>query len=363
MKAWGVLLLLLLGMAAGLQSGNALLCDWSQIGQKDMAGTYADKAGTLIQLAKDKGPLPLESSLKIQSTLVQMGGVWCLLDKPVSKDSALRFMARSASPCRVLISLGDKQKNRVETSIRLKGAQWQEMVLPLSLFKPTEYPDKDAVPNTRFQPQWLAGIQVSPMTQGQNTLWVGPVHAVSGGGLARTGRALLPLRHAMVQDFEVLETSSYGPFADRDSATRIKLELVADPENAANQAAAITYRLGGPNSWCGYWVRVGEDWNGQDWRGMRVLRFRLRTSQVLRLQLGFNDANQNAYVATVSVPPSAAWQWVDLPFSSFQLNPYYQPPEAKRGAVLNLSRIETLNIAPLSRDVQGFMIDDMMTVR
>jgi len=113
------------------------------------------------------------------------------------------------------------------------------------------------------------------------------------------------------------------------------------------------------------WLRCGDDWGGQDWRGAKSLELEVYSEEIISFEIGFNDANQNAYTVVASPASSTTgrgWQILTIPFNSFQLNPYYQPPGGKKGAPQDLSRIETFNLAPKTSGNHSFKIREV-TIR
>jgi hypothetical protein len=103
------------------------------------------------------------------------------------------------------------------------------------------------------------------------------------------------------------------------------------------------------DGWCGEWIRAGAEWKGQDWAGAKAIVVEAWCAEPVVLQVAFNDANQNAYMADAEALPAGQWKALRLPLKAFSLNPYYQPPQAKKGAKLDLSRVETFNLSPRSQ--------------
>jgi hypothetical protein len=114
-----------------------------------------------------------------------------------------------------------------------------------------------------------------------------------------------------------------------------------------------------PEGWCGIWMRAGDRWGGQDWTGAKRLTCKVYSSEPIYIDFGFNDANQNAYVAHFPQTKGKGWETLTLPFEKFDLNEYYQPPEAKKDQPLDLSHIETFNIAPQAKGDHEFQLGEL----
>jgi hypothetical protein len=106
-------------------------------------------------------------------------------------------------------------------------------------------------------------------------------------------------------------------------------------------------------------MRAGQAWGGQDWSAGKSLTLRVQAAAPVDLELAFNDANQNAYLAPAVHYDGKGWQTLTVPLAGFQLNAYYQPPEAKKGAPLDLSHIETFNIGVKTTGQGRFLVDDV----
>jgi hypothetical protein len=79
------------------------------------------------------------------------------------------------------------------------------------------------------------------------------------------------------------------------------------------------------------------------------------------LEIGFNDGNQNAYVTYVKLDETGdKWVALDVPLKRFKLNAEYQPKEGRKGAPLDLSRIETFNIAPMTPGEHEFRLKEIV---
>src|SRR5208282_1153675 len=60
--------------------------------------------------------------------------------------------------------------------------------------------------------------------------------------------------------------------------------------------------------------------------------------------IALKDAYNVQYIATAQV--GAAWAEVSVPLSSFRKDPYYTPPDAITGHLMDLSKTSGMNFAP-----------------
>ncbi len=350
-------ILLVMGLwTLAASAGAAVIQDWSGFNPGKTVGTYDDGKGSKLEIAQAAGPAAGEKALKISAALVQWGGVWNALELNLSNAAAIRFKAKVSAPGLIQVGLTDAHKVMVTTTIRVVSDDWEEFTIPLSDFTKSPWQDKDAPKGAKIRFSKIVTLNLAPQGKGPTTYWIGPISAVSGKVAAKTG---MPDRSGkdglVVQDFTLLEKNGYGPFLDKDSGTTLDMTLDRDPEGKGERLSAFKYNLK-KKGWCGVWIRVGDDWNGQDWRGAKTLTLQVYSDFPLTLELGFNDAKQNAYTALAPPTQGKGWETIQMPFSSFQLNPYWQPPEAKKGAPQDLSKLETFNISPKTEGKHGFKV-------
>lgn len=348
---------------SAVSSSAAVLQDWRDIHPQVDTGVFADDKGTKVEFARAEGPDPGESALKMSVSLVEFGGVWTNVKGPLASSGALRFRARASAPGVLEIGLTDRQQVQVVIQVRVSSEEWEEFLLPFALFKPTKYPLPGAPAGKPFDPKGIQGVQFSPRTSGTTTYWIGPL-SWGTPGKARTGmpRHDVPAGALVVQDFTLLDKRAYGVFTDGKKGSDLRLDVVRDPERAERQIIDLHYDLKA-GGWCGVWLRCGDEWEGQDWSKGRKFVFTVHTTEALSLEFGFNDVNGNAYVALAPQTKGNGWETLSFPLDSFQLNPYWQPPEAKKGAPRDLSSIETFNIAPKTAGPHSFRIREVQIGR
>ncbi len=335
--------LILWGMAAVVPA--AVLQDWSKLDLSKEAGTFADNKGSKIDLVLVPGPAAGQKAIQINSNLNEWAGIWSVMTKDLSKTKALRFMAKSTVPGYLTVGLNDEQKVQYIAMVKVVSADWTEFVLPLSYFKKTPWPMEGAPKDTDLNLAKITTLVLQPQALGSSEICVGPVEGVSGKMKAMTGYPGPDAKELIVQDFTVLDKGAYGPFTDDKMGTKIGLDLGKDPEVTSGSVAKFKYSMK-TGGWCGYWMRAGDMWGGQDWTGAQKITCKIYSKEPLFIELGFNDANQNSYVAHFPQTQGKGWETLSISFDKFDLNEYYQPPEAKKGAAQDLSHIETFNIVP-----------------
>jgi hypothetical protein len=331
----GLVLLPLSAWASAL-----VLPDWKTWDMDKNLGTFADALGSTVLADRVAGPVEGQMAAKISAQLVQWGGLWVLAPGSLEGVSAIRFSARASKPCKIQIGLNDSAKSVQVAFVRVLSDEWAEFEVPLSLFQKPDWTNPGGDKSKAFDPARLHDISLSPITLGQVDVAVGPIRAVRGKAKASTGLEEPKAGSEVVQDFQLLDKSSCGPFADDKSS--ISIDFSTDKDQA-RRVAAFKASIAA-KGWAGYWMRAGDDWTGQDWRKAKVMLVTLKAESDGDYTVGFNDAGQNAYVARFHAK-AGDWQTVSVPFSAFVLNPFYQPPQAK-GGEQDLSRIETFNLAP-----------------
>jgi hypothetical protein len=341
-------------------AGAAALQDWAKLETGVNVGTYADKAGSKIEVLQVDGPAKGEKAVRLSSKIVQWGGMWAAAAPGLDKAAGIRFKAKASAPGLLLVSLSDDRKVQVEARVRVRDGGWQDFELPLSAFVKASWQDPEAPKGAVFNPAKLASFNLSSRSVGESEYSVGPISLVEGKAVAKTGLASDGKAGTLVmQDFETLEASAYGPFVDEKVGSKISVSLKEEAGKKGNKVAVLDYDLK-PAGWCGAWMRAGDDWTGQDWNGAKSVELRVYSKEPLQLELAFNDANQNAYLSTGGATTGKGWETLKVPFSSFVLNPYYQPPQAKKGAALDLSHVETFNVAPKTEGKHSFQVDDIL---
>ena len=349
-KIWlmGVVLWSLASLA-----GAGTIRNWSDLQVDKNAGVYSDKDGSKVEIAMAPGPQEGEQALRITAHLVGWGGAWALAKGNLSGAGAVHFKAKSSKPLALNFGLVDKKKVGYDVNVRVLSEEWREFVIPLSLFQRSSYQAEGLPKKGAIDWSSIASMTISPAAQGDYVLFIGSITSGTGKSGAQTGMKV-EKGTLVVQDFTLLEKNAYGPFSD-DKGTSITLSLKKDPEGDGAKLADFHYELK-KEGWCGYWMRTGDSWGGQDWSGAESMTLEVYSEEPIQLNIGFNDPNQCSYVAEAPGTNGKGWETVTIPFKDFVLNKYYQPEGAKKGAPLDLSRVEAVNLNPRTEGKHEFLV-------
>jgi hypothetical protein len=82
-----------------------------------------------------------------------------------------------------------------------------------------------------------------------------------------------------------------------------------------------------------------------DWTAGRAISFRIKADHPTRMSVSFLDRNRVVYTAWTELA-GGAWQLVRIPFDDIRPNPYFQPPDARSGAPLDVSDVRFVAFAP-----------------
>ena len=82
-----------------------------------------------------------------------------------------------------------------------------------------------------------------------------------------------------------------------------------------------------------------------DWTAGSALAFQIKPAHTLRLSLSFIDRNRVVYTTWKELT-GGVWQLVRIPFQEMRPNPYFQPPDARTGAPLDVTAVENIAFAP-----------------
>lgn len=85
-----------------------------------------------------------------------------------------------------------------------------------------------------------------------------------------------------------------------------------------------------------------------DWTAGRAIEFQIKPDTPLRLSVSFVDRNRVVYTTWTDLK-GGVWQLVRIPFDEMRPNPYFQPPDAKKGAPIDVSDVKFIAFAPQDR--------------
>ena len=107
---------------------------------------------------------------------------------------------------------------------------------------------------------------------------------------------------------------------------------------------------------------VNCDARAQDWTRGHALAFRVKPDSAVKLSVSFLDRNRVAYTTWVELQPNT-WQRVSIPFAEMRPNPYFQPPDAKTGAAIDVSEVSGIAFAPHDQTPGHLMISKFVIVQ
>jgi hypothetical protein len=143
----------------------------------------------------------------------------------------------------------------------------------------------------------------------------------------------------------VIQDYADGLSAVRAANPAMKLRVGSDPALGDESVLFIEYPAptGNPaerDVWC-----LAED---HDWTRGRAISFRVKPAHALRISVSFMDRNRVAYTTWKDLD-GGQWQEVRIAFDEIRPNPYFQPPDAKKDAPIDVSEVKAIGFAPQDR--------------
>jgi hypothetical protein len=132
----------------------------------------------------------------------------------------------------------------------------------------------------------------------------------------------------------------------------VLLSLGQEPATAEERVLIVEYPVPTKDP-AGRDVRCAAE--NQDWSAGRAISFQIRPDQALRLSMSFIDRNRVVYTAWANLKGSV-WQQVGIPFGEIRPNPFFQPPDAKTGAPLDVTDVKAIAFAPQDQTSGRFAI-------
>jgi hypothetical protein len=87
------------------------------------------------------------------------------------------------------------------------------------------------------------------------------------------------------------------------------------------------------------------DAEARDWTGGRAISFQIKPARAVKLSVSFMDRHRVAYTAWTELQ-GGVWQLVRIPFAEIRPNPFFQFPDAKKAAPLDVSDVRFIAFAP-----------------
>lgn len=331
--------------------------DWSGIAPAN-TGTYQDSNGSKIEFASDAGPKG-GKALKLTGNLASGGymGVWHTIAADLSKAGAFKFQAKSTAAGDVQMAIVDAFHVQYIAKFPVTTA-WSEVTVPFNTFiKDPYYTPPDAIAGHPMDLSKTTNLNFSPQMAGASVVLIGPVESTgspsaSAAPAADNKTAAAPAAAAssgpaitgpvVVYEFGASDSGNGGTFQDSQGSS-FKYTLKENPKKKGVSYLVIDYDLK-QGGYCGMYHRTGSSWDGQNWNGGKTLSFNLYCKQPLVIGLAIKDKNNNQYVANSSMSKGGNWEKITVNLADFKLDPYYTPPDAIKGAPLDLSAVKSLNI-------------------
>jgi len=133
-----------------------------------------------------------------------------------------------------------------------------------------------------------------------------------------------------------------GLAAVRSANPEMKLSVARDSAVSGGAVLLVDYPAanGSPAArdvWC--------EAEHVDWTAGHAISFQAKPDRALRLSVSFMDRNRVAYTSWTELR-GGEWQTVRIAFDQIRPNPYFQPPDAKTGAPIDVSEVTRIGFAP-----------------
>jgi hypothetical protein len=132
----------------------------------------------------------------------------------------------------------------------------------------------------------------------------------------------------------------------------VHVSLGSDPERPGEQLLVVEYPPRGDDP-AGRDVQCAAE--SRDWSGGRAIAFHVKPFQAMRVSVSFFDRNGVVYTSWADLQ-AGVWQPVRLAFDEMRPNPYFQPPGAKLGSALDVSKVDFIAFAPQHPDAGRFAV-------
>lgn len=349
--------------------------DWASLSQANI-GTYSDEQGSSINFQAVKGEKG-EYVLELTYDLKANGwcGIWHTLGKDLSAAGSLVFSAKASPPGEIQIALHDKYNVQYVANVAIPSDRWSDVSVPLSAFqKNPYYQPPDAKQGNPMDLSETKNLNIAPATPGKGTFWIGPISWKKGSaappkvkteaGSASEEKAASSKNASgklTVQDFDKEESGVFGTYRDEQGSS-IQAVYKENSKKKGDGVLMVQYELK-TGGWCGIWHRAGNTWDGQNWSGAQAVEVGIYSKTPVQIGMAFQDANNVQYTSDGATTKGGKWEILRIPLSSFQKDPYYQPPEAKKDAPQDLSLVKTFNIAPKTPGKGSFAVDFIRIAR
>ncbi len=141
---------------------------------------------------------------------------------------------------------------------------------------------------------------------------------------------------AVVEDWTGVQAANTGTYMD-SNGSKIDFAVDAGPKSG-QKALKLTSNLM-QSGYCGIWHNFMADLS----KGAN-LKFMAKSTLPGDIQVALKDAYNVQYIAKAQV--STDWAEISIPLASFRKDPYYTPPDAITGHLMDLSKTSGMNFAP-----------------
>jgi len=155
-------------------------------------------------------------------------------------------------------------------------------------------------------------------------------------------QSTVPLNSAEAKPVIVIHAYDDGLAGVRAANPDVRLSVGRDPSLSDERVLLVEYPVPTDDP-AGRDVHCAAE--NQDWTGGRAISFQIKPTRPMRLSLSFVDRNRVAYTAWTELQ-GGVWQLVRIPFDEIRANPFFQPPDAKTGAPLDVSDVKGIAFAP-----------------
>jgi Carbohydrate binding domain (family 11) len=173
-------------------------------------------------------------------------------------------------------------------------------------------------------------------------LLIGLGGAASVNDRHQRAQSSVPTNHVEARPVVVIQAYRNGLAGVRAANPDVRLRVDRDPSMPDEPVLIVDYPAptkdpAGRDVQC-----VAEN---RDWTGGRAIAFQVKPDRPIRLSVSFLDRNRVAYTARTDLKGDV-WQQIRIPFDEIRPNPFFQPPDAKTGAPIDVSEVTGLGFAP-----------------
>ena len=146
----------------------------------------------------------------------------------------------------------------------------------------------------------------------------------------------------LMQSATIIHAFGDGLAGVRAASADVRLSVARDPALPDQPVLIVEYPAPTGNP-AGRDVQCAAE--RQDWSAGRAIEFQVKPDHELRLSVSFIDRNRVVYTAYPELK-GGEWQQVRIPFDQVRPNPYFQPPDAKKGSPIDVSDVKFIAFAP-----------------